>query len=93
MSGYGPGSAVRELWLLRLSPVGVHFLLAMGLFPRPGLTGGTGVADSGTGWASPDRAVAEGAAGPASADGAAPLKMLFEVLAGPPSDIGAARIG
>ena len=70
---------------LRVLPsrVGLYFVLALGLFPQAGLPGRLGGADRGPGRAGPGRAVTEGAAGAAPPAGAAPLRALFEVLAGP----------
>ena len=78
-----PAARERRLRVLP-SRVGVYFVLALGLFPRPGLPGGVGEADRGAG-----RAAAWPCRRPKALRdlrrriGAAPVKALFEVLAGP----------
>ena len=70
---------------LRVLPsrVGLYFVLALGLFPQAGYLGVWAELTAALDGLRPGRAVTEGAAGPSPPAGPAPLRALFEVLAGP----------
>ena len=73
------GAVQRRLRLLP-SRVGLYFVLATCLFPGHRVPGPVGKAGRRAGCLVPGP---EGAAGPAAAIGAAPVKALFELVAGP----------